>query len=165
VRPETIAFSELDTLVRNLSDQLAGYRRRALSAESRTRELEQVVAERDGTLIEVRADGLRSTQARALLEAKVRELEAKAEVARAELLRAQAAFAAAAEAAVVHGGCTFLLLLSSPCADANAPLQNTRSVQTSSWPAICFLCTMIHTKSSLDHLGSCVERNGRDVRS
>jgi len=99
VRPETIAFSELDTLVRNLSDQLAGYRRRALSAESRTRELEQVVAERDGTLIEVRADGLRSTQARALLEAKVRELEAKADVARAELLRAQAAFAAAAEAA------------------------------------------------------------------
>ena len=94
MRPETIAFSELDTLVRNLSDQLAGYRRRALSAESRTRELEQVVAERDGTLIEVRADGLRSTQARALLEAKVRELEAKAEVARAELLRAQAAFAA-----------------------------------------------------------------------
>ncbi len=99
MRPETIAFRELDSLVRNLSDQLAGYRRRALSAESRTRELEQVVAERDGTLIEVRADGLRSTQARALLEAKVRELEAKAEVARAELLRAQAAFAAAAEAA------------------------------------------------------------------
>ena len=99
MRPETIAFSELDTLVRNLSDQLAGYRRRALSAESRTRELEQVVAARDGTWIEGRADGLRSTQARALLEAKVRELEAKAEVARAELLRAQAAFAAAAEAA------------------------------------------------------------------
>lgn len=99
MRPETIAFRELDSLVRNLSDQLAGYRRRALAAESRTRELEQVVAERDGTLIEVRADGLRSTQARALLEAKVRELEAKAEVARAELLRAQAAFAAAAEAA------------------------------------------------------------------
>ena len=99
MRPETIAFRELDSLVRNLSDQLAGYRRRALAAESRTRELEQLVAERDGTLIEVRADGLRSTQARALLEARVRELEAKAEVARAELLRAQAAFAAAAEAA------------------------------------------------------------------
>ena len=99
MRPETIAFRELDSLVRNLSDQLAGYRRRALAAESRTRELEQLVAERDGTLIEVRADGLRSNQARALLEAKVRELEAKAEVARAELLRAQAAFAAAAEAA------------------------------------------------------------------
>jgi hypothetical protein len=99
VRPDTIAFRELDTLVRNLSDQLAGYRRRALSAESRTRELEQLVAERDGTLIEVRADGLRSTQARALLEAKVRELEAKAELAKAEVVRVQAAFAAAAEAA------------------------------------------------------------------
>ena len=99
MRPDTIAFRELDTLVRNLSDQLAGYRRRALSAESRSRELEQLVAERDGTLIEVRADGLRSTQARALLEAKVRELAAKAEVAQAEVVRVRAAFAAAAEAA------------------------------------------------------------------
>jgi hypothetical protein len=99
VRPDTIAFRELDTLVRNLSDQLSGYRRRALAAESRTRELEQLVAERDGTLIEVRADGLRSAQARALLEAKVRELEAKAELARAEVVRVQSAFSAAAEAA------------------------------------------------------------------
>ena len=99
VRPEIVAFRELDTLVRNLTDQLAGYRRRALSAESRTRELEQLVAERDGTLIEVRADGQRSAQARALLEARVRELEAKAEMARAEVVRVQAAFAAAAEAA------------------------------------------------------------------
>ncbi|WP_309672301.1 hypothetical protein [Gemmatimonas sp.] len=99
MRPETAAFRELDTLVRNLSDQLAGYRRRALSAESRTRELEQLVAERDGTLIEVRADTQRSTQTRALLETKVRELEAKAELARAEVVRVQAAFAAAAAAA------------------------------------------------------------------
>ena len=99
MRPETVAFRELDTLVRNLTDQLAGYRRRALAGESRTRELEQLVAERDGTLIEVRADGLRSAQARALLEARVRELEAKAEMARAEVVRVQTAFAAAAEAA------------------------------------------------------------------
>lgn len=99
MRPDTAAFRELDTLVRNLSDQLAGYRRRALAAESRTRELEQVVAERDGTLIEVRADGQRSNQARALLEAKVRELDAKAELAKAEVVRVQTAFAAAAEAA------------------------------------------------------------------
>ena len=99
MRPDTAAFRELDTLVRNLSDQLSGYRRRALAAESRTRELEQVVAERDGTLIEVRADGQRSNQARALLEAKVRELDAKAELAKAEVVRVQTAFAAAAEAA------------------------------------------------------------------
>ena len=99
MRPDTIAFRELDTLVRNLSDQLAGYRRRALSAESRTRELEQSVAERDGTLIEVRADALRSAQVRALLEAKVRELEAKAEFAQTEVVRVQAAFTAAADAA------------------------------------------------------------------
>ncbi|MEO7362371.1 MAG: hypothetical protein ABI120_18715 [Gemmatimonadaceae bacterium] len=41
MRPDLAAFRELDTLVRNLSDQLAGYRRRALAAESRVRELEQ----------------------------------------------------------------------------------------------------------------------------
>lgn len=40
VRPEVAAFRELDTLVRNLTDQLAGYRRRALAAESRARDLE-----------------------------------------------------------------------------------------------------------------------------
>jgi len=99
VRPETAAFRELDTLVRHLSEQLAGYRRRALAAESRSRELEQVVAERDGTLIEVRAEGQRANQLRALLESKVRELEAKAELARSEVARVQSAFAAAAEAA------------------------------------------------------------------
>ena len=99
MRPETAAFRELDTLVRHLSEQLAGYRRRALAAESRSRELEQVVAERDGTLIEVRAEGQRANQLRALLESKVRELEAKAELARSEVARVQSAFAAAAEAA------------------------------------------------------------------
>ena len=102
MRPETAAFRELDTLVRHLSEQLAGYRRRALAAESRTRELEQVVAERDGTLIEVRAEGQRANQLRALLESKVRELEAKAELARAEVARVQSACAAAAEAATPH---------------------------------------------------------------
>lgn len=41
MRPEVIAFRELETLVRRLSDQLAGYRRRALAAEAKTRGLEQ----------------------------------------------------------------------------------------------------------------------------
>ena len=40
VRPETIAFRELETLVRHLGDELAGFRRRALVAEGRVRELE-----------------------------------------------------------------------------------------------------------------------------
>jgi len=52
VRPETVAFRELDTLVRNLSDQLAGYRRRALTAEARARELEQILAGMTGKLDE-----------------------------------------------------------------------------------------------------------------
>lgn len=100
MRPETVAFRELDALVRNLSDQLAGYRRRALAAETRARELEQAVAERDGTLIEVRAEGQRAQQARALLEVKVRELNVIAEQAKAELARAHAAVEAATPQAV-----------------------------------------------------------------
>ena len=44
MRPDVAAFRELDTLVRNLSEQLAGYRRRALASEARARELEQQVS-------------------------------------------------------------------------------------------------------------------------
>lgn len=40
VRPEVVAFRELETLVRHLGDELAGFRRRALLAEGRVRELE-----------------------------------------------------------------------------------------------------------------------------
>jgi hypothetical protein len=40
VRPEILAFRELETLVRHLGDELAGFRRRALLAEARVRELE-----------------------------------------------------------------------------------------------------------------------------
>jgi hypothetical protein len=39
-RPEAIAFRELEQLVRHLGDELAGFRRRALLAESRLRDLE-----------------------------------------------------------------------------------------------------------------------------
>jgi hypothetical protein len=40
VRPEAVAFRELEQLVRHLGDELAGFRRRALLAEARLRELE-----------------------------------------------------------------------------------------------------------------------------
>jgi predicted RNase H-like nuclease (RuvC/YqgF family) len=40
VRPEIAAFRELETLVHHLGDELAGFRRRALLAEARVRELE-----------------------------------------------------------------------------------------------------------------------------
>jgi uncharacterized protein (DUF3084 family) len=40
VRPEVTAFRELEMLVRHLGDELAGFRRRALLAEARLRELE-----------------------------------------------------------------------------------------------------------------------------
>jgi len=39
-RPEIIAFRDLEQLVRHLGDELAGFRRRALLAEARVRDLE-----------------------------------------------------------------------------------------------------------------------------
>jgi len=38
--PDFTAFNELEGLVRNLGDELAGFRRRALSAEARLKSLE-----------------------------------------------------------------------------------------------------------------------------
>lgn len=39
-RPDLAAFRELESLVRHLGDELAGFRRRALTAEGRLRDLE-----------------------------------------------------------------------------------------------------------------------------
>ncbi|HYD52854.1 MAG TPA: hypothetical protein VEA99_09515 [Gemmatimonadaceae bacterium] len=39
-RPELAAFAELETIVHRLSEELAGFRRRALTAEARLRELD-----------------------------------------------------------------------------------------------------------------------------
>ena len=44
-RPEVTAFHELETLVHRLADELAGFRRRALLAEARAKELEGQVAQ------------------------------------------------------------------------------------------------------------------------
>ena len=71
-RPEIAAFRDLEQLVRHLGDELAGFRRRALLAESRLRELET----------EDRAPDV--TQQRALDE-RVTELEHENAVLRARL--------------------------------------------------------------------------------
>jgi len=93
VRPEAAAFRELDTLVRNLSDQLAGFRRRALAAEARSRELEQILAGMNGKLDEVRqqVEDTQASRDAALVQA--RTLEAQLLTARGEVQRVQAAFA------------------------------------------------------------------------
>ncbi len=71
VRPDVAAFRELDTLVRNLSEQLATYRRRALSSEQRMRELEQQLASGAGALQELRgqSESLRTARDEARSEA------------------------------------------------------------------------------------------------
>lgn len=91
VRSDSSAFRELDTLVRNLSDQLAGYRRRALSAEARARELEQILAGMNGKLDEVRqqVEDLQGGRDAAVLD--MRSLQGQLATARQELQRTQAA--------------------------------------------------------------------------
>lgn len=91
MRSDSAAFRELDTLVRNLSDQLAGYRRRALSAEARARELEQILAGMNGKLDEVRqqVEDLQGGRDAAVME--TRTLQAQLASARQELQRTQAA--------------------------------------------------------------------------
>lgn len=93
VRPDVAAFRELDTLVRNLSDQLAGFRRRALAAEARSRELEQILAGLNGKLDEVRQQAEDSQLSRDAAVLRSRTVEAQLEAARNEVLRVQAAFA------------------------------------------------------------------------
>ncbi len=93
MRPEAAAFRELDTLVRNLSDQLAGFRRRALAAEARSRELEQILAGMTGKLDEVRQQVEDTQASRDAAVVQARTLEAQLATARAEVQRVQAAFA------------------------------------------------------------------------
>lgn len=95
MRSDSTAFRELDTLVRNLSDQLAGYRRRALSAEARARELEQILAGMNGKLDEVRqqVEDLQGGRDAAVME--TRTLQGQLASARLELQRTQVALAEA----------------------------------------------------------------------
>lgn len=95
MRSDSSAFRELDTLVRNLSDQLAGYRRRALSAEARARELEQILAGMSGKLDEVRqqVEDLQGGRDAAVLE--TRTLQAQLASARQDVQRTQTALSEA----------------------------------------------------------------------
>jgi hypothetical protein len=71
-RPEIAAFRDLEQLVRHLGDELAGFRRRALVAESRLRDLE--TEERAPEVVQQRA-----------LDERVTELEHENAVLRARL--------------------------------------------------------------------------------
>lgn len=99
VRPEVVAFRELDTLVRNLSDQLAGYRRRAMAAEARARELETKVADANAGLTAAQADVARWTGVAQRAEAEAAEARAAADEAETHASMASAAAAAAAAVA------------------------------------------------------------------
>jgi len=98
VPPDTSAFRELETLVRNLTEQLAGYRRRAMAAEARARDLEQSgVGTRE---LSDRAEQLLHDER--MLRAQVESELVQARLALQESHREKAEIRAAAEAAIAE---------------------------------------------------------------
>lgn len=91
----TAAFRELEGLVRNLTEQLAAYRRRALAAEARTRELEQRVASADGQLQALREQTDVLSSSRDLSLQRARDLQGQVEMLEAELARTRVSLAEA----------------------------------------------------------------------
>ncbi len=96
MRPEIAAFRELDTLVRNLTDQLAGYRRRALSAESRVRELELQLSAVEQRLSDAQEETAAAAESREHALAAAREATAVARSARDALARLEKSVSASA---------------------------------------------------------------------
>lgn len=89
MRPEVVAFRELDTLVRNLSDQLAGYRRRAMAAEARARDLESLLTSTNSALAGAQSEVVswKAVSERAELEAAAPSIAASETPPDPELVR------------------------------------------------------------------------------
>lgn len=100
MRSELVAFRELEVLVRNLSEQLAQFRRRALSAEGRSRELELMLerARREMTAQRERFEA-ESAAAREAASEAATEAAAAAAVKASQEAAALAAVSAATEPA------------------------------------------------------------------
>ncbi len=92
MRPDVAALRELDALVRHLGDQLAGYRRRALAAEARVRDLEAALqaSRREGDALRLAADAATGQAG---------QIRAERDALAAELAEVRVAVAAAAVAA------------------------------------------------------------------
>lgn len=116
MRSDLAAFQELDTLVRALTEQLASYRKRALAAESRARDLERAVGSYREEARTARADvaaALHEVEAKvgavALAESRERTLQQelnrlRGELADADASRADAGAVSAAEAPTTSSG-------------------------------------------------------------
>jgi len=81
VRPEVVAFRELDALVRKLTEQLAVFRRRAMTAESRVRELELMLASAHDATTSAQAELVRAQDE--LAETRIAERKALTAIERA----------------------------------------------------------------------------------
>ncbi len=81
MRPEVVAFRELDALVRKLTEQLAVFRRRAMTAESRVRELELMLASAHDATTSAQAELVRAQDE--LAETRIAERKALTAIERA----------------------------------------------------------------------------------
>lgn len=84
MRPEVSAFHELASLVRNMGEQLARYRHRALVAERRVHDLEQQISAASGVEKELRAQLQSHAQASGDSQAELQRLARALEKAEAE---------------------------------------------------------------------------------
>ena len=74
VRPEVAAFQDLALLVRHLEDELAAFRRRALSAEARVKELEGSLGGEPGDMAALKQENARLKERVDAASARTRQL-------------------------------------------------------------------------------------------
>ncbi len=125
MRPDLAAFRELDALVRRLTEQMAVFRRRALTAEARVRELEHGILEARSVLTATRQELAVLAESREHALAAAREATAAARSAR-EALAERERMAPAADLRATLGDLPALAANSE--ADAELANENARLV-------------------------------------
>ncbi|HTR78832.1 MAG TPA: hypothetical protein VMH39_12005 [Gemmatimonadaceae bacterium] len=89
-RPDIAAFRELETLVRHMGEDLAGFRRRALAAEARLREVESTPGGSAGLQLADRVAELDDENARLREQLEAVTARTKGMLERVRFLRQQA---------------------------------------------------------------------------
>lgn len=104
-RPERRAYRQLDVLVHHLADELAAFRRRALQAESRLKEIEAAGAVGDPRVkMSARVIDLERENARLREQLDAARARASQMLDRVRFLRQQATLASSAPTASANGG-------------------------------------------------------------
>ncbi len=121
MRPEVTAFRELDSLVRSLTDQLAGFRRRAMTAEARVRELDLMLASARDAIGTAQKELVVTQQEASTLETQI--AKARSEVQESESRRLSAERSAAGQVAEARAAAA-ATVVAAPASDADLIREN-----------------------------------------